>query len=182
VPQFFWLWAPCNFDDVCAHFDVNEYADGRRWHQSGFLVPVMGDDDPVLDEGGQSGSAEAMHQVDFRLEWRPGTRRAAWCEIDLRPWRGEPMTLRLEPMYEFQMLGIGYTHPEWGHGYWRGEAATGGQRWVLADLDPMALPHLHVQALCRATLGERTGIGILEQLVIGPHEPSGLTGLLDPAR
>ena len=44
-----------------------------------------------------------------------------------------------------------------------------------------AAQELGEQALCRATLGERTGWGLLEQLVIGPYEPGGLTGLADGA-
>jgi hypothetical protein len=31
----------------------------------------------------------------------------------------------------------------------------------------------------RATDGSRTGIGVLEQIAIGPHSPSGLTGALE---
>jgi hypothetical protein len=42
--------------------------------------------------------------------------------------------------------------------------------------------HLHVQQLCRVRDGERTGYGAFEQLVIGPHGPSGFQSLLDPAR
>jgi hypothetical protein len=28
-------------------------------------------------------------------------------------------------------------------------------------------------------MGERTGVGVVEQIAIGPHAPSGLTGFLD---
>ena len=49
LPQFFWLWAPLHFDDRCAHFDVNEHGDGRRWHQTGMVVPVL-DHDPTSAE------------------------------------------------------------------------------------------------------------------------------------
>ena len=38
---------------------------------------------------------------------------------------------------------------------------------------------IHVQALCRARWGTRTGWGVVEQLAIGPHAPSGLRGLVD---
>jgi hypothetical protein len=55
-------------------------------------------------------------------------------------------------------------------------------RWTLADLDLAAFQHLHVQALCRATWDGRTGVGILEQLAIGRHGPSGFDGLFDMAR
>ena len=37
-PQFFWLWAPVNFPSLSTHFDVNEYADGRRWHEYGAVA------------------------------------------------------------------------------------------------------------------------------------------------
>ena len=32
--------------------------------------------------------------------------------------------------------------------------------------------HLHVQQVMRATWGDRVGLGVLEQIVIGPHEPT----------
>jgi hypothetical protein len=41
--------------------------------------------------------------------------------------------------------------------------------------------HLHVQQLVRATRGAHKGIGVLEQLMIGPHAPSGFTGYRDGA-
>jgi hypothetical protein len=119
--------------------------------------------------------------VAHRIEWRPGTRRAATAEIDLAGADGELRTLRLEPLWEFQMLGLGYLHPEWGHGVWKGESAVAVERWHLPVPDPLALHHLHVQAVCRASFGGRTGTGVLEQLVIGPYEPGGLTGLADGA-
>ena len=44
---------------------------------------------------------------------------------------------------------------------------------------------MHIQALARATLvdhGKRiAGAGVLEQLLIGPHAPSGFKSMLDPA-
>jgi hypothetical protein len=90
--------------------------------------------------------------------------------------------ITLEPLVTFQMLGLGYLHPEWGHGMWRGPEAVGGEVWTLAELDPMEPRHLHVQQVCRAKAKGREGVGVLEQLVIGPHRPSGFEGILDPAR
>jgi len=168
-PQFYWLWAPVSFDDLCTHFDVNEHGDGSRWHQSGFVVPV-GEDAPV-----------PARSVDYRIQWRPGTRRAEWFEVDLAMADGALHTVRLDPIVEFQMLGIGYLHPQWGHGCWKGELAVTGERWALPVADVLAPQHLHVQALCRARLGDRVGVGVLEQLVLGPHQPSGMSGLFDGA-
>ncbi len=176
-PQFFWLWAPLQFDDVCAHFAVNEAADGRPWHASGSVAPVYAD----AAAPSAVPAIERMASVAHAVRWQPGTRRAASAELTLTPHAGEARVISLEPLLTFQMLGLGYLHPEWGHGVWKGEAAVSGESWILADLDPMAPFHVHVQQLCRAQMGERTGIGLLEQLVIGPHAPSGFTGLMDPA-
>jgi hypothetical protein len=179
LPQFFWLWAPLQFDDVCTHFDVNEDAEGRRWHANGNLVPVHAGGPPApVDEG----AVENMVGVEHRIDWQPGTRRARAAEIRLLPFRGEPHVIALEPILTFQMLGIGYLHPEWGHGMWKGEEAVGGAQWKLDAVNPLDPRFLHVQQLCRARMGQREGLGVLEQLVIGPHAPSGFQGLLDGAR
>ena len=169
-PQFFWLWAPINFDDMAVHFDVNERADGRRWHETGLIVP-LGDGEP-----------ETVEHAGYELTWTPGTRSAASFRLDLRRYEAEPMSVTLEPIENFQMLGIGYLHPTWGHGMWKGELEVGGERWSLPVADPLALHHVHVQALCRAVRSDgAVGMGILEQLVLGPHAPTGLTGILDGA-
>ena len=167
--QFFWLWAPTSFDSFATHFDVNEHSDGRRWHQTGFVIP---DGDRPADE---------MASVDYRASMRPGTRWMKSFELDLRSTDGTAMTLDFEPLYEFQMVGIGYGHPEWGHGFWKGEAAVGGERWNLPVANPLDPRHLHIQAVCRVRAGDHQGIGVLEQLILGEHRPLGLTGLIDPA-
>jgi hypothetical protein len=172
-PQFFWLWAPVHFDDRCTHASFNEDAEGRRWHASGSIAPAG-----RLDET----APQAMASVDHRIRWQPGTRRAAGAEIELTPHGGERLVVALEPILTFQMRGIGYLDPEWGHGMWKGEEVVDGVTWSLAELDPMDPRHVHVQQLCRARLGDQEGIGILEQLVIGPHAPSGFGSILDPAR
>ncbi len=169
-PQFFWLWSPLHFDDLCTHCGINEDAEGRPWHNSGSVVRLA------------DGAIEPVASVSHRVRWRPGTRRAASAELTLRPHRGEPLVITLEPLLDAQMCGLGYLHPEWGHGVWKGDLAVGGESWALADVDPMEPRHLHVQQVCRARLGEREGIGVLEQLVLGPHAPSGFTSILDPAR
>jgi hypothetical protein len=50
------------------------------------------------------------------------------------------------------------------------------------DNDPSLM---HIQALCDVILThegqELVGRGVVEQLFIGPHAPSGLHGLFDPA-
>ena len=92
-----------------------------------------------------------------------------------------PIAVELEPRFEFYMSGIGYGHPQWGHGRNRGDLAVGFDVERLADADRNDPLHLHVQALCDARLEladgtERRGQGVLEQLILGRHAPSGLAG------
>lgn len=180
APQFFWLWAPFHFDDLCSHFDVNEDERGARWHAFGTVLPALAPDAPTSEP--LPASDTEMDRVAHRIAWATGTRRAREARIVLSPGGGAAdHTLSLEPILTFQMLGLGYLHPTWGHGLWKGESAFEAERWKLADCAPLDPRHLHVQQLCRATLGRRTGVGVLEQLVIGPHAPSGFAGLLDGA-
>ena len=124
-----------------------------------------------------------MRTVDYRITWKPGTRYAAAFEYDLIAWDGTSATVALQPIFNFQMSGIGYGHPDWNHGSWRGESAVGGQRLTLPVDDPLSRENVHVQTLCAATYRDSTGstatgTGILELLCVGDH-PTGLTGILD---
>ena len=87
----------------------------------------------------------------------------------------------------FYMQGLGYTHPEWGHGKNQGAAKTAFDSVNLDDAEAslrQGMMHfLHVQALATVSLetqaGTHEGRGVVEQLFIGPHAPSGFKDLLD---
>lgn len=176
VPQFFWLWTPINFDDGALHLDANENADGSRWHEGGFAAPLLAGDEPPWRQ-----PVERMRSIDYRLGLEPGTRWVREAELVLRPWHGEPTTVELEPIGRFQMSGVGYGHPRFRHGSWVGDGVVETERLVVADVDPGAIGSFHVQQIVSATAGGRTGTGVLELLILGPHEPSGLAGLQDLA-
>ena len=42
--------------------------------------------------------------------------------------------------------------------------------------------HQHIQAVCRAKFGAREGMGILEMMILGPHQKSGFKDILDMHR
>jgi hypothetical protein len=157
VPQFFWLWAPLNLPDRCIHLDVQEDATGRRAHVNGDVVPLLDRPDAPVDLSSPLGvrTTDVSHEV----VWRPGTRRADAARLTLVPHGSAPVVAELEPLLDFQMLGIGYLHPEWGHGTWKGEAAVGVEAWTLDELDPLLPQHLHVQQLVRVTVGDEVGPG-----------------------
>jgi hypothetical protein len=179
LPQIFFLWAPIHWDDRCTHFGTFEDEHGRPWHQDGAIVPAYAS--PEAIPGVEDPGLRRMARVEHRLVYEKGTRRAASAELALVEPSGERHTIALEPLLCFRMKGLGYTHPEWGHGRWKGELALGGESWKMADLDPSALENQHVQQVVRARMGGREGVGVLEQLSLGPHASYGFRGLLDGA-
>ena len=56
------------------------------------------------------------------------------------------------------------------------------ESWTLDSVDPTAYENQHVQHLVRAHYGDRTGIGVLEQVILGPYAPYGLEGAFDAPR
>lgn len=177
MPQFFFLWAPLQWKTRCTHFSTFEESDGRAWHQDGAFVPAyeVPDDIPGVNDA----AIEYMSRVEHKLEYNRGTRKARRADIALVERSGARHEIALEPLLTFQMKGIGYQHPEWAHGHWKGELAVAGESWKSADIDPLAWENLHTQQVVRARMGDEEGIGVLEQIAIGPHAPSGLTGFLD---
>jgi hypothetical protein len=94
--------------------------------------------------------------------------------------------VELTPKYNFYMSGIGYMNPDWGHGHYKGENALGYDEYETAGVNENDPRHLHVQAISHAKLTgpnglTRDGMGVLEQLIIGPHAPSGFKEVFDLA-
>ena len=144
-PQFFWLWAPVNFPSLSTHFDSNEYGDGRRWHDVGVIARTDGS------------PPEHMHRVDYRIQWRRGTRWAQHFEYDLVDNNDQLHTVALVPRYEFQMCGLGYGHPEYGHGAWKGESMVASERIALPVDTPCNRQNIHVQSVCDGPTRRRMG-------------------------
>jgi len=177
--QVFFLWAPLHWDDHCTHYGLFDDAMGRTWHQDGLIVPAY--EDPARIPGVMDPAQRVMPVLEHRIDYVPGTRRAASAEIALVSAEGERLEIALEPLLCFRMKGIGYTHPEWGHGLWKGELAIGGESWKCDDVAPMALENQHIQQVVRATAEGREGVGVFEQISFGPHARYGFRELLDPA-
>jgi hypothetical protein len=177
APQFFWIWCPTVFDDACTHFALNHDASGHPWHQSGAVTPLLGLDDPGIDPGRvQRGTTASIDVV-----WETGTRWASSITTALDRWQADPVVVSYEPFLRFQMSGLGYGHPHWRHGRWIDELAVGRDEIVLSEVNPEDPTTVHIQALSRARWGDRVGIGVVEQFVIGAHEPTGLTGIVNGA-
>ncbi|GFG85071.1 hypothetical protein [Mycolicibacter algericus] len=174
VGQLFFLWAPLNFEDIGVHYLTFEDHTGAAWARSGVVLPILGPSEPVYGPQDRVEHVDISHTID----WAPGLRRSQGARLEFRRG-GSAESIELEPLLTFRMKGAGYFHPQWSHGLWHDELAVGGERLAVGDLDNLSLDNIHVQQVMRARWGERTGIGVLEQLAVGPHEPSGFTGLVD---
>ena len=168
-PQFFWLWAPLNFARHLMFFHTNDHADGNPWNRSARLVELA------------TGNVIELGAPAYTLTFKPGTRHVAHAVLSAGGVRAE-----LSVDGTFFMPGIGYGHPTRGHGMWQGPDVTATEMLDLATANEGTLSLNHVQALVAATLtmpdgSTDTGRGVLEQLFVGPHAPSGFTGLFDLA-
>lgn len=178
MTQVFWLWAPLHFDDMCTHLAMFERADGTRWMESALVVPVLdGPDAPTWGEG--IAEPEELSGIRYGIEWQKGRREmdTAWLEVSHDD--GTVDRIEFEKLYTFRMRGIGYMNPHWSHGSLHGPLEVGYEAIALDDFDPLDPSSIHIQTLCKVRMGDREGIGVLEQLAFGPHEPTGLTGILD---
>ncbi len=174
------LWAPLVWDDHITHAIFFDGPRGEALVREGIVAPLYpaAGDIPGTEDGRDHRMATARHRVTYV----PGTRLAAHAEIDLVDHDDGIRTIALDPILCFQMKGLGYGHPVWGQGMWKGELAIGSESFDPRQLDPLAPENLHVQQVVRATDGTRTGVGVLEQVVFGPYAPAGFTSFLDGAR
>ena len=178
-PQVFFLWAPILWPDHATLAVFFEDGNGLPLHAEGKSVPLYGSPQQVpgvIDPG-----TKVMSGVSRNVRYVPGTRRAASARIGLLDIEGAHREISLQPLLRHQMKGTGYHHPKWKHGVWQAELATGHERWRIDDLDPLAVPNLHIQQLVRARSNGQVGYGVLEQLCIGAHRPSGFESLNDGA-
>jgi hypothetical protein len=178
LPQVFFLWAPINWDDACSHFLCFERANGDRIVSSQAVLDLIGTGDAVF---GPEADARIHHLAGgtHEVRWAPGLRRSQGATLRLARHDGTEERIELEPLLTFRMRGLGYTHPEWGHGHWHGELAVGSEEHKVEELDNVEPWNLHVQQVMRARWGDKVGLGVLEQLAFGDHHPSGLKGILD---
>ena len=178
--QFFFLWAPIHWRNRCTHFGVFEDGDAFMWHSDGAFVPAYDSPDDI--PGAEDPGIVRMATVEHVIDYVPGTRRAGHAQIALVEKNGKRTEIDLEPLLCFRMKGIGYMHPEWGHGIWKGELEMAGESWRCDDLDPLAFENQHLQQVMRATCDGEQGVGVLEQICFGRHARYGFSQLLDPAK
>ncbi|MEM7435436.1 MAG: hypothetical protein AAF436_09820 [Myxococcota bacterium] len=181
-PAVYWIWSPIHFDGFSTHFLTREMPDGHPQELSASILQTYDDLAEVPDDVTEP-AEEVMASSRHHIDWRSGTRWPEEASLDFVGKDGIERHVDLELLTDvrFQMMGIGYQHPEWGHAVWRDELDTGYETWNLAEVEPDEYCTIHVHHIVRATMGEHHGVGILETLVFGRHIPSGFEDLFDGA-
>ncbi len=174
------VWAPLFWDDHVSHAIFFDGMQGEALVREGLTAPLFASEAEIADVG--LAQDQRMATAAHRIEYHPNTRLARRAEIDLVSHAGDVRTIELEPILKFQMKGLGYGHPEWGQGMWKGELAVGGESFDPRQLDFLARENLHVQQVVKASDGTQSGIGVLEQIVIGPYAPAGFSEYFDGAK
>jgi hypothetical protein len=163
VPQFFWQWTPINLPARSLFFHLNAHADGTPWNTRAVIAP----------DGGAAADFAEFHEPQMASVLADGTRWPAAGTLTV----GEEQ-FRLTPLSRFQMRGLGYTSPKWGHGMDHGALEVEREAIDLAAVDPARPDNLHVQMLARVEGPDgEAGLGVFEQLAIGDYAPLGLKGL-----
>lgn len=168
VFTFFWQWVPVHFADRSILYHVNQTAEGHTWNTSTVIAPDGATADQLIKTKGE-----------MRSTLQPGAR---WPASGLLTVAGPdgPEELEFEVLSRFQMRGIGYTSPTWGHGLYHGLLVVEREDFELAPCDPARMDHHHVQMPCRVSSSRwGEGFGVFEQLIVGPYQPFGLKDFTD---
>ena len=179
-PGVYWIWNHNLFDDFFSYFGTFETAKGQTYLISGAKVPRINDIEAI--PLGKKTGIEEMMNYKHSIEWKKGTRYPKSIKVEMQSRSGEKHIAVLEPILTIHMLSLGYEHPEWRHGTWKGEEVVEGESWVTDEVPPLERKHIHIQQLCKVKMGDHEGVGIVESLVFGPHKPSGFSGLYEGAK
>lgn len=174
LPQFYWLWAPVNFPNASHYFHVNEDASGVAWNTRSVLAVDAAERDTLMH----------LNHPKISVNWQPNSRRIADATLSVEDGAGRAHSVSYTPLSTFMMKGIGYGHPEKGHGHYRGELVVEREDLTPADMNWQQPDNLHIQAIVKAVHQgpddvSSHGIGILEQLCLGPHARHGWNSIMD---
>ena len=172
-PGFLWQWCPLNFAEKSVFYHIKATGQGHVWNTRAAIV---------RDDGGAADIIETTDAA-MAVEFGRGTRHARSGVLTINAPSHPTLRIAFEPVVRFQMSGIGYQNPEWGHGSYHGELTVARDQYRLDEVDVNDPLFLHIQAFSRLTLTQdgrapEHGIGVFEQLILG-YKPLGLANIAD---
>ncbi len=169
---YYWIYAPMQFEGFSLLCILQEEPDGTRVLEQ--AVRVWADPDRPV---------EALGRPEIELRYAPGTRDAVGATVGLtEPDDGAAFTVEVVPVLPMHVgIGTGYGFDtDWRHGMWQGPLVVQGVSYDLRDPEVRAGMWGIVDAVARfevrgGTSAGAVGHGLFETLILGRHDPTGLT-------
>lgn len=208
--QFYWLWCPLNFERCAMVYHTQQNMYGKSLNRSASILGEIPSIPSTTADSSQRVSVDSEYHVlpkeeaetneskfesnpkvaaaGHSLVYQPFSRHAKAGSIFMTLDDGRTVKIKFEPMFPFFMSGIGYGHPQFGHGTSHGDAKLVVQYDTIdIELADRRNPlYWHVQEVCHiaayfpnSSIPFDEGIGMVEQLMVGPHLPSKFTKLYD---
>ncbi len=166
--QFYWVYAPMQFDEFSILAIIQEDAAGHRILEE--AVRVWPDSEP-----------QQLGRPEYRPTYRPGTRDVEVATLTFSPPGGDPVEVTVTPVLPVSlMVGTGYgLEPDWRHGMYQGpDLVVQGVCYDLGKPADAARMWGMVDAVAVFELNENgatvTGSGLFEYWALGAHAPTGL--------
>ncbi|WAL49285.1 hypothetical protein [Rhodococcus pyridinivorans] len=176
IKPIFAVWSVLHFPDSFLQTTLHEAPDGVSHVRMAMRAPRL-----QPHEVEPNAKLERTDDVRVDIDYLPGSRRPVGASIKVGPRGPMDFTVDVEPRSVFQMKGLGYYHPQRGHGRDQGSESVLREQWSIAELDPLALENVHAQQLAMVRRSDGVeGIGIFEHIAMGPHAPSALPDGLAP--
>jgi hypothetical protein len=169
--QFYWMYAPMQFDDFSILTIVQEDAAGNRILEEAVRVwPEAAGRGPQL-----------LGRPEYKPRYAPGSREVQDATISFSPPGAAPLQVTVHPVHDVSlMVGTGYgLEQDWKHGMYQGpDLVVQGVCYDLAKPEDMARMWGMVDAVaifeCTEGGASVTGAGLFEYWALGKHTPSGL--------
>jgi hypothetical protein len=169
--QFYWMYAPMQFDEFSVLAIVQEDAAGNRILEEGVRVWPESVGRPPQQLG----------RPEYRPRYAPGTREVQTATISFSPRDGAPIEVNVRPVHPVSlMVGTGYgLESDWKHGMYQGpELVVQGVTYDLTKPEEKARMWGMVDSVAVFQSTENgavvTGSGLFEYWALGPHSPTGL--------
>jgi hypothetical protein len=169
--QFYWMYAPMQFEEFSILTIVQEDAAGRRLLEEAVRVwPEAAGRPP-----------QHLGRPEYRPQYAPGTREVQTATISFSPHDGEPLEVLVRPVLPVSiMVGTGYgLEPDWKHGMYQGpDLVVQGVTYDLGKPQDAARMWGMIDSVARFECTEDgttiTGAGLFEYWPFGAHAPTGL--------
>jgi hypothetical protein len=171
LAQFYWMYAPMQFEEFSILTIVQEDAAGQRILEEAVRV--------WADDSGRP--PQQLGRPEYRPEYVPGSREVRTALISFSPPDGAPFEVTVRPIHPVSLfVGTGYgLEPDWKHGMYQGpELVVQGVCYDVSAPEAKARMWGMVDCVAIFELTEkgvtRTGSGLFEYWPFGPHAPTGL--------